>query len=106
MSARPSLTIVVVLLGVCTLVLSIRWIVTTGGSPWQTSYRRYRNIDQRWLGPIAIGVDTIYIATGVANGADAAYWVGMAALAAVQTILIALTLVVVHHRNGRRRTSP
>jgi hypothetical protein len=106
MSGRLWLTVVICLVGVCTLTLSIRWIATTDRTPWTMTYRRYGSIDQRWLAPIGIGVDTIYIGAGVANDADAAYWVGMAAIAAVQIAMVALTLVVVHHRNVRRRTTP
>jgi hypothetical protein len=105
MSVRVWLTVVVGFLGLVALILSIRWIATTDGAPWTTSGRHYGDVDQRWFGPIGIGVDTIYIAAGVANGADGAYWVGMAALAAVQTAMLALILVAVHHRNARRRTS-
>jgi hypothetical protein len=99
------LTVLVVLLGLCALILSIRWIATTDKPPWATSYRRYRKVDQRWIGPIGIGIDTLLCAAGVANGADKAYWVGLAALVAVQAAMIALTLMVVQRRNGRRRTS-
>jgi hypothetical protein len=103
--ARLLLTTLVVLVGLCALMVSIRWIARTDGAPWTTPYRRYRNIDQRRAAPIGVAVDTIYVAGGVANGADGAYWVGLGALVAVQAAMIAMILVVVHRKNGRRRTT-
>ncbi len=99
------LTILVVLLGLSTLMVSIRWIAKTDGAPWTSSYRRYGDIDQRWAAPIGVGIDTIYIAAGFVTGADVAYWVGLVAIIAVQTAMVALILVVVHRRNSRRRTT-
>jgi hypothetical protein len=103
MSARLLPTVLVVLLGLCALILSIRWIAATDRAPWTTSYRRYGNIDQRRAVPIGIGVDTFIIAAGVASGVDRAYWVGLVALAAVQTAMVALILVIVRQRGNRRR---
>jgi hypothetical protein len=98
-------TILVVLLGLTTLVVSVRWIAKTNGAPWTSSYGRCGHMDQRWAAPIGIGIDTIYIAAGVVAGADVAYWVGLVAIVAVQATLVALILVVVHRGNSRRRTT-
>jgi hypothetical protein len=97
-------TICVVLSGITTMVVSIRWIAKTNGAPWTSSYRR-GHMDQRWAAPIGIGIDTVYIAAGVVEGADVAYWVGLAAIVAVQATMVALILVVVHRGNSRRRTT-
>jgi hypothetical protein len=97
------LAILVVLLGLSTLVVSIRWISKTNGAPWTSSYRRYGDIDQRSAAPIGIGIDTIYIAAGFVTGADVTYWVGLVAIIVVQAAMVALILVVVHRRNTRRR---
>jgi len=97
--------ILVVLLGLTSLVVSVRWIAKTNGAPWTSSYARYGHIDQRRAAPIGICIDTVYIAAGVVAGADVAYWVGLVAIVAVQTTMVALILVVVHRRNSRRRTS-
>jgi dihydrofolate reductase len=47
--------------------------------------------------------DNVSTIVGVANGADGAYWVGLGALVAVQAAMIAIVLVVVHPKNGRRQ---
>jgi hypothetical protein len=98
-------TILVVFLGLSTLVVSVRWIAKTDGAPWTSSYGRYGHVGQRWAAPIGIGIDTIYIAAGIVAGADAAYWVGLVAIVAVQATMVALILVVVHRGNSRRRTT-
>jgi hypothetical protein len=99
------LTVLVVLLGVATLMVSIRWVAKTDGAPWTSSYGRYGHLDQRWAAPIGIGIDTIYIAAGVVTGADVPYWVGLVAIVAVQAAMVALILTVVHRRSSRRRTT-
>lgn len=101
MPARLLLTALVVLLGLYGLLVSIRWIRKTDGAPWTTSYRRYRNIDQRWAAPIAIGVDIFYTAAGVANGAGGEYWLGLGALIAIQAAMVAVVLMYVHYLRGR-----
>ena len=97
-------TILVVLLGLATLMVSIRWIAKTDGGPWTSSYGRHGHIDQRWAMPIGIGIDTIYIAAGFLTGGDVAYGAGLVAVVMVQAAMVALILVVVHRRNSRRRT--
>ncbi len=97
--------ILVVLLGLSTVVVSTRRIAKTNGARWTSSYGRYGHIDQRWAAPIGIGIDTIYIAAGLVTGADVAYWAGLVAIVVVQAAMVALTLVVVHRRNIRRRTT-
>jgi hypothetical protein len=98
-------TILVVLLGLSTLMVSIRWIAKTDGAPWTSSYGRYGRVDQRWAGPVGIGVDTFYIAAGILTGADVAYWVGLMAIVAAQAAMVALILAIVHRRNSGRRTT-
>jgi hypothetical protein len=99
------LTIVVVLVGVSTVIVSIRWIAKADGDPWTSSYGRHGDVDQRWAAPIGIGIDTIYIAAGFVTGADVTYWAGLVAIVAVQAAMVAFILIVVHRRNSRRRTT-
>jgi hypothetical protein len=98
-------TILVVLLGITSLLVSVRWIAKTNGAPWTSSYGRYGHMDQRWAVPMGIGIDTIYSAAGIVAGADVAYWVGLVAIVAVQATIVALIFVVVHRGNSRRRTT-
>jgi len=104
MSGRLLPTLLVVLVGLCAFGLSLRWIQATDAARWTTSYGRARHVDQRWGVPIAIAVDTFLVAAGVAGAANGTYWAALAALAAAQTALVTVTLMVVRHHSDRRRS--
>jgi hypothetical protein len=76
-------------LGAFTLDVSIHWIVKTP-VVWAVRRTRYGPVDQRWIIPIGIFVDTLYVALGLGGQGDAEYWVGMMIIAPSRRSLSAL----------------
>ncbi len=97
------LTTLILICGLGALAATVRWIVLSDSDRWsKVHHRGHARIDQRLVFPIAIFVDTVYSALGVATGANADYWLSFGILLVVQIILVVAILAAVEQRNRRR----
>jgi hypothetical protein len=100
---RVLLTTLIFICGLGALAATVRWIVLSDSSRWSKVHRGgHARIDQRLVFPIAIFVDTLYSALGVATGANADYWLSFAILLVAQIILVVAILAAVGQKNRRR----
>ena len=100
---RVLLTTLILICGLGALAAAVRWIVLSDSDRWSKVHRRgHTRIDQRLVFPIAIFVDTLYSALGVATGANADYWLSFGILLIAQFVLVVAILAAVDQRNRRR----
>lgn len=95
--------------GAVGLAFAIRGIAGSRDSRWVAFYPRYRrHVDQRWLIPIAILIDTIFAVVGLAESASTTYWISWAITVAVQFLFLVsvLSLTWLRGRSKHRTEHP
>jgi hypothetical protein len=76
---------------------AVGWILFRRAA-WAVRRTRYGDVDQRWLAPIAVGVDGVYGGIGVQSGWGSGDWVSLLTVVALQTVLVGGWLVYLFRR--------